>query len=96
MKMFGWANFRALIEIFSKNVGPSIAIWASPVQFSFHRAIILLGALPALGERVAARGRRRQGYVHLPKCRPMAGKGWLDAPLQPYHKHPRRPAGGVS
>jgi hypothetical protein len=30
-----WANFRALIGIFSQRVGPSLAIWANPVQFSF-------------------------------------------------------------
>jgi hypothetical protein len=30
-----WANFRALVGIFSQSVGPSIAIWANPVQFSF-------------------------------------------------------------
>jgi hypothetical protein len=29
-----WANFRALIGIFSQSVGPSLAIWANPVQFS--------------------------------------------------------------
>ena len=31
-----WADFRALIGIFSQIVGPSLAIWANPVQFSFH------------------------------------------------------------
>ena len=30
-----WANFGALIGIFSQSVGPSLAIWANPVQFSF-------------------------------------------------------------
>ena len=30
-----WANFKALIGNFSKSVGPSLAIWANPVQFSF-------------------------------------------------------------
>ena len=30
-----WANFRALIGIFSQIIGPSLAIWANPVQFSF-------------------------------------------------------------
>ena len=29
-----WANF-TLIGIFSQSVGPSLAIWASPVRFSF-------------------------------------------------------------
>jgi hypothetical protein len=29
-----WANFRALIWIFSQRVGPSLAVWANPVQFS--------------------------------------------------------------
>ena len=29
------ANFRALIWIFSQSVGPSLASWANPVQFSF-------------------------------------------------------------
>ena len=28
------ANFRALVGIFSQSVGPSLAIWANPVQFS--------------------------------------------------------------
>jgi hypothetical protein len=31
-----WANFRALIGIFSQSVGPSLAIWANPVQFSLN------------------------------------------------------------
>jgi hypothetical protein len=35
----GWpklrANFRALVWIFSQSVGPSLAIWANPVQFLF-------------------------------------------------------------
>ena len=30
-----WADFRALIGIFGQSVGPSLAIWASPVQLSF-------------------------------------------------------------
>jgi hypothetical protein len=30
-----WANFKALIGIFSQRVGPSLAIWANHVQFSF-------------------------------------------------------------
>ena len=29
-----WANFRALVGIFSQSIGPSLAIWADPVQFS--------------------------------------------------------------
>ena len=37
----GWpklrASFRALIGIFSQSVGPSLAIWANPVQFSCRR-----------------------------------------------------------
>jgi hypothetical protein len=28
-----WANFRDLIGIFNQSVGPSLAIWATPVQF---------------------------------------------------------------
>ena len=36
-----WANFEALIGIFSQSVGPSLAIWANPVQFSFvGRAVV--------------------------------------------------------
>jgi hypothetical protein len=31
-----WANFRALIGIFSQSVGPSVTIWANPVQFSLN------------------------------------------------------------
>ena len=34
-----WANFRALIGIFSQSVEPSLAIWVNPVQFSFRWAI---------------------------------------------------------
>ena len=30
-----WVNIKALIGIFSQNVGPSLAIWANPVQLSF-------------------------------------------------------------
>ena len=30
-----WANFRALIRIFSQIFGPSLAVWVDPVQFSF-------------------------------------------------------------
>ena len=33
-----WANVRALFGIFSQSVGPCLAIWANPVQFSFKRA----------------------------------------------------------
>jgi hypothetical protein len=29
-----WANFRALIGIFNQSVGPGLAIWANPVEFS--------------------------------------------------------------
>ena len=32
-----WANFRTLIVIFIQSVGPSLAIWANPVQFSLQR-----------------------------------------------------------
>jgi hypothetical protein len=32
-----WANFRDSIGIFSQSVGPSLAIWANPVQFSLFR-----------------------------------------------------------
>jgi hypothetical protein len=32
-----WANFKALIGTFTQSVGPSLAIWASPVQFPFRR-----------------------------------------------------------
>jgi hypothetical protein len=34
-----WANFRALIGIFSQSDGPSLAIWANPVQFCFWRPL---------------------------------------------------------
>ena len=34
-----WANVRALIGIFSQSVGPSLAIWANPVQFSLYVAV---------------------------------------------------------
>jgi hypothetical protein len=29
-----WANFRVLLGIFGQSVGPSLTIWANPVQFS--------------------------------------------------------------
>jgi hypothetical protein len=35
-----WANFRALIGIFSQSFGPSLTIWANPVQFSFNRIFL--------------------------------------------------------
>ena len=35
-----WADFRELIGIFSQTVGPSLAIWANPVQFPFRGATI--------------------------------------------------------
>ena len=38
-----WANFRDLIGIFSQSVGPRLAIWANPVQFSFWFRKILSG-----------------------------------------------------
>jgi hypothetical protein len=31
-----WANVRALIGILSQSVGPSLANWANPVQFSLR------------------------------------------------------------
>ena len=34
-----WANFRALPGIFSQSVGPSLAIWANPVHFSFESGL---------------------------------------------------------
>jgi hypothetical protein len=34
-----WANFRALIGIFSQSVRPSLAIWANPVQFLFMQQL---------------------------------------------------------
>ena len=42
-----WANFRALIGIFSQTVGPSLAIWVNPVQFSFSDAQRLTTRFPA-------------------------------------------------
>ena len=33
-----WADFRALLGIFSQSVGPSLAIWANPVQFRSYAA----------------------------------------------------------
>ena len=35
-----WANFIALIGIFSQSVGPSLAVWANPVHFSFFCAVV--------------------------------------------------------
>ena len=32
-----WANVKALIGIFSQSVGPSLAIWASPVNFTLSK-----------------------------------------------------------
>ena len=31
-----WINFKALVGIFSQNIGPSLAIRANPVQFPFR------------------------------------------------------------
>ena len=39
-----WANFRVLIGIFSQCVGPSLAIWANPVQFSSESRAQVNGA----------------------------------------------------
>jgi hypothetical protein len=38
-----WANFRALINIFSQSVGPSLAIWANPVQFTLKASSLCRG-----------------------------------------------------
>jgi hypothetical protein len=40
-----WANVKALIGIFRQSVGPSLAIWANLVQFSFkvYAAMIKAG-----------------------------------------------------
>ena len=45
-----WANIRALIGILSHGVGPSLAIWANLVQFSFQpeSAAARTGRLDAL------------------------------------------------
>jgi hypothetical protein len=57
----GLPNLRALIEIFSQSVGPSLAIWANPVQFSLcgcmgpHRRG---GVREHAGRASAARSRR--------------------------------------
>ena len=36
-----WANFMALVGIFTQSIGPSLAIWANPVQFSFDHPVEL-------------------------------------------------------
>jgi hypothetical protein len=41
-----WANFRALIGIFSQRIGPSLAIWANPVQFSLYRGYFQHAKVP--------------------------------------------------
>jgi hypothetical protein len=48
-----WANFRDLIGIFSQSVGPSLAIWANPVQFSF---MVVIKASASLTHAVTAFG----------------------------------------
>jgi hypothetical protein len=55
-----WANFRALIGIFSQSVGPSLAIWANPVQLSLRavwslscRPLCFIGDAPCNGQRPA-------------------------------------------
>jgi hypothetical protein len=50
-----WANFKALIGIFSQSVGPSLAIWANPVQFSSKWPRAVWGA----GRRARHRRQRR-------------------------------------
>ena len=37
-----WANFKALIGIFSQSVGPSLAIWANLVQFTLERTVVAI------------------------------------------------------
>ena len=63
-----WADFRARIGIFSQSVGPSLAIWANPVQFSFacpsdhtscHNDILSCDALCDLTRLHVIRGHRR-------------------------------------
>jgi hypothetical protein len=59
-----WADFRALTGIFSQSVGPSLAIWANPVQFSFcaRRHCIHIHAAQLLilyGESLAVVGSMR-------------------------------------
>jgi hypothetical protein len=53
-----WANFKALIGIFSQSVGPSLAIWANPVQFSLLGQAARLGQSPAELTRAAGCHRR--------------------------------------
>ena len=43
-----WANFKALIGISSQSVGPSLAIWAKPVQFSSGGVLAVLWAAERL------------------------------------------------
>ena len=53
-----WANFKALVGICSQSVGPSPAIWANPVQFSFTMRGWKHGLQRALVARRTDRPRR--------------------------------------
>jgi hypothetical protein len=48
-----WANFMDLIGIFSQNVGPSLAIWANPMQFSLLARHLVRGRVAERLELVA-------------------------------------------
>jgi hypothetical protein len=105
-----WANFMALIGIFSQSVGPSLAIWANPVQFSFHLTEVAplegqAAAEPAAGpQRPRPRRRLRipveREYVHAgARGEQRAGvPAWAVAPGQRPGQRPslvlRRPSSG--
>ena len=55
-----WANFRALIGIFNQSVGPGLAIWANPVEFS---SVPCGGGRQADGRRVSASAQCSGAYV---------------------------------
>jgi hypothetical protein len=45
-----WADFNALIGIFNQSVGPSLAIWTNPAQFSLDGVAV---ARPPAGDCVS-------------------------------------------
>ena len=59
-----WANFRALIGIFSQTFGPSLAIWANPVQFSLVLSEVRHNHA---ADAIEARRRRDEGDAVRPR-----------------------------
>jgi hypothetical protein len=74
-----WANFIALIGIFSQSVGPSLAVWANPVHFSFFCAVVCwshhAGMLHSIISENGARRDLAARPSRLRACRPRGRRG---------------------